>query len=98
MVSAKAFIPVAAAGSIVFAIVIKGNALIINADSCTPISASEGQNGNKDVIPAIRSATDNAIIAAARIPAPANTCSSTILIPVINGVALTINSDKQAPR
>ena len=98
MVSAKAFIPVAAEGSIVFAIVINGNALSINADNCTPISASEGQNGNNDVIPAIRSATDNAIIAAARIPAPAKTDSSTILTPVINGVALVINSDKQVPR
>ena len=48
-------------------------------------------------MPLISSATVKAIIAAARIPTPANTLSSTILTPLINGVTFSMNSDKHSP-
>ena len=50
-----------------------------------------------DTTPLISSATVKAIIAAARIPTPVNTLSSTILTPSINGVTFSMNSDKHSP-
>ena len=62
-------------------------------DKFVPIPGSE----DIPVRPAIKSATERAIIALLNAPAPTAQLSSAILIPVTNGVTLVMNIDKLVP-
>ena len=77
--------------------IINGVAFIINCDRSVPKSANDDPKDTIDAIPSMSSATLNAAIAPAKYPAPSSTLESTILTPIINGVALTMNFDRSNP-
>ena len=93
--AAKLLAATASSGVIVLRPAINGRAANMNADNSIPRATKPIPR--KLPIAAISSETVNAIIAAARIPAPVNTDSSTILIPTMKGVAYSIKSDKALP-
>ena len=93
--AAKLLAAIASSGVIVLRPAINGRAANMNADNSIPRATKPIPR--KLPIAAISSETVNAIIAAARIPAPVNTDSSTILIPTMKGVAYSIKSDKALP-
>ena len=94
---AKLLTPSITVESTAFTPLINGIAFVMNVDNSVPNVAKLEPPDIIEATPVIKSAAVNASIAPAKIPTPANTVSSTILTPLINGIAFVINWDSNSP-